>query len=470
MKSGSQDRSGRGLAHRVVLVAIASALVGALVAAVVAIASVDSLLADKADERLMGAVATLADELDEDHRQRDLGWLEAELQDENGEMAPSGIELGVFSGKRKIAGLGPDRTPDIDDCETQGMLGVRIRSCSQTYGDWVLVASQRSDGPELRWLYLLAALGACSAGAVTGGILGFFAARSVVRPLVWITRRLRQLNPATGEGSALGAPTECAEVEAIRSALADLMDRIRGLLLQAERFAGDASHELKTPLAALCAELELTAETLDAPHREAVQRAHANAVRLSNLVERLLMLALPEGRIAQGFEPVSLEEVVSDVIAALDGEAAQRIDMEPASGEGLVSGDQALLRSMVGNAIENALEHGGQGRVAVTLAEPTDAEPWVRLEVRDEGTGIPREFRTQVFEPFFRLGGGASRGHGLGLALIAHVARAHGGHAEFLDAEAGAHLAVRLPPWSSGAKSTGSSRATHSSTTRGVPQ
>lgn len=431
-----------GLGDRVVRVALASAAAGALVAAVVAIVAVDGLLLKKSDRRLMGAVIELAGELDEDPPEKRRGKLESELRDENDEIAPSGIELAVFAGRRKIAGLGPDRTPNSGKCETQGMLGVRIRSCSIPYGEWTLVASESSDSPRLRWMYLLAAATACAVGGVAGALFGSFLARWAVRPLESMAAQIRRLRP--GKDTELGAPSDCREVEALRLGFTELLSQNRVLLEQAERFAADAAHELRTPLAALSAELELAAESLGTTERATIERAHKNVLRLSDLIERLLLLALPTENLRKGFEPVSLEEVTTEVVRRLPEAVRAQIQVQ-SEGEGLVLGDVQLLSTMVRNALENATKHGGQAPIRVQLSENAQS---VRIEVADGGVGIAPELRTKVFQPFFRGARQGVRGHGLGLALIAHVARAHGGHAEFVDVERGACLVIECPAWS----------------------
>ena len=108
----------------------------------------------------------------------------------------------------------------------------------------------------------------------------------------------------------------------------------------------------------------------------------------------------------------------------------------------LVRGDGTLLRALVSNALDNALKFS-RGNVVVSASH--DAHACV-VSVVDDGPGIPDEERARVFGAFYRTA--ASRasgamGHGVGLALIAHVAAAHGGTAEFMPTTAGAHFACR---------------------------
>ena len=111
-------------------------------------------------------------------------------------------------------------------------------------------------------------------------------------------------------------------------------------------------------------------------------------------------------------------------------------------GDGLVMGDVAVLRSALSNAIENALKYS-RGEVRVSVAEDGEA---VVVRVDDDGPGLGAEGRERAFEPFYRSPRQrANPGHGVGLALIAHVVRAHRGQVRFLDDEPGAKLELRFP-------------------------
>lgn len=430
-----------GFVTRVTLVGVASAALGALVAGAVGIAAVDHWLCRGADQRLRGAVAELAGELDEEPKERLLGSLMHELADENAELKPSGIWLSVFRGRVLLAGRGPSRTPDVGDCETQGVLGERTRSCSRAYGVLTLVATTMSDRPRLVWWYLFALFVAGATGASVGGLLGRLGARVAVRPLSAIERELAQLQP--GRDLRLRTETECREIASLRREIEALLVRQKELLDQAEQFAANAAHELRSPLARISARLELCAERLEEPARGEVVEAERQVGQLSALVERLLVLVLPIENLAGGFEAVALDEVIGEVLDCLPVE--QRVHTEYCSGpEGLIFGDPELLATLIRNALDNALCHG-KPPVVIWLRE---GEQRVVLCVKDEGPGISSHLRERVFRPLVRLGKSTGAGHGLGLSLIDQVARAHGGCAEFVECSGGACLEVVFPAWS----------------------
>jgi two-component system OmpR family sensor kinase len=197
----------------------------------------------------------------------------------------------------------------------------------------------------------------------------------------------------------------------------------------------------------LQAELELLSEESSCTQRLALERAGARVQRLSSLIERLLVLALPEEHLATGFETLSLADLASDVYLGLTPEQQARVGVEPGT-EGLVRGDAQLLRSLIANGLENALKFSSEGVVSVQIDEgPLHGAGQVELQIRDMGAGIAPELRQQVFQAFYRVRPQVTGGYGLGLALIGHIARVHGGRAEFVDVPQGACLRVLLPAW-----------------------
>jgi two-component system OmpR family sensor kinase len=438
------------IASRVALVTIFSAALGALAAAAVAIVTVDQLLSDQADHRLRAATLELAGELDEDEEGESEESVTETLDDENSEIAASGIRLAVFEGDLLVAGSLQVPATRPGRCETRGLVGARLRACARAHRSFVLVAAQPSDAVHLRSWYLLAAVGALILGATTGAALSVGLTRWAVGPLQRLARALRQSQPQGDKLVELGPPSNCDEVEAVRSALQSLMDQIQLLLDQARRFAADAAHELRTPLTTLRAELELLSEETSGKDHAALERACSRVSRLSELVERLLVLALPQEKLSAGFETVAIADIVGDVVSELGEQQRARLRLEPAT-EGLVRGDAQLLSTLVTNAVQNALKFAPEGLVIVRIesrpAPGGAGAAQVVLEVIDAGPGVAPELRERVFLAFYRARPHAGRGHGLGLALIGHIARVHGGRAEFLNTAQGARLCVALPAW-----------------------
>jgi signal transduction histidine kinase len=151
----------------------------------------------------------------------------------------------------------------------------------------------------------------------------------------------------------------------------------------------------------------------------------AEDLRLQRLAEDLLLLTrADEQSLALRRRPVDLDDLVFDEARRLRGARGLRIDTTAVSA-GRVDGDAAALRRMVRNLADNAARHAGR-RLAFSVAEPDGT---VLLAVDDDGPGIPVADRGRVFERFVRLDDARSRddGGGLGLAIVAELAAAHGG-------------------------------------------
>ena len=215
------------------------------------------------------------------------------------------------------------------------------------------------------------------------------------------------------------------------------------------RFLADASHELRTPLSSIrgYAELfRLGAAAEPADLERSMIRIESESERMSGLVDDMLTLArLDEVRepIREAVDLASLaEEACSDVRAAAPGREVLLEATRPAS----VTGDPDQLRQLVSNLLRNAVAHAPQGTIEVSV-EPGPGE--VSIEVRDHGPGLPEGTEEKVFERFWRAGEArdrASGGAGLGLAIVAGVAAAHGGRATAVNADdGGACFRVILP-------------------------
>jgi two-component system, OmpR family, sensor kinase len=451
------SRGPQYLARRVVISTIMTAAIGGALTAILAIVAVDRLVASHGDQRLTGATVTLSGEIDENETETEteqdpLGEI---LEDENQEIATSGIRLAVFEGKRLVAGDPSVPWVDAGTCSTLGDLGTRVRACSRQHRDWLLVSMQSSDESGLRWLYLLAGLGALLMSGLLGAIASTRLTRWALRPLTDLGEAIRHMPASSSAADELGKVSECVEVEEIRRAIVNLMERVEVLLSHAHRFAAGAAHELRTPLTTIAGELELLAEEAGADaQRETLRKVHVRVTRLGALVERLLVLASPLAEQEHRFEALALSDLLSELVSELPEEQRRRVRLN-LEGEGLTRGEPSLLRSVFANALDNALKFSGNAPVEVRLSESggdSDEEDAgsVDIEVHDRGPGVPIEERERVFRPLYRANPTFAAGHGLGLALIGHIVRAHGGTAAFVDADAGALLRVSLPAWQSG--------------------
>ena len=443
--SATPDRHGRNpgsqsLLRRVALGAAASAMFAALIAASVTSVFAAYLTRRAHDRRVQDAALVLAAELDDDLSGRHT--LVEIVADEVRETRHTGVAFAIFNRNTQQLLAGDARVPGSFAQECSYSPNLRACGVPARNDLWVVAAAGRAD---LTFLFALSS----ALAALLAGLGAWLASRPIARwlmgPLSELRRQVGAIDFTSTYSTNLGPCAGITEVDALRSAITELLERVERALRQAERFAAEAAHELRTPLTAIRGELELLSEeSALPPHVHAsLCRAQRRVIELGTLLERLLVLALPDESQWFASELISLQELAEDQISALPEADRARIRLAEPKGDVVVRGDSALLGLLFSNALCNALKFGQRVSVAA-CAE--DAE--VVLRVDDDGPGVPAEQRALAFEPFVRLGANGSPrvpGHGLGLTLIAHVAHRHGGLARLVDGPPGAHLEIRLP-------------------------
>jgi two-component system OmpR family sensor kinase len=433
------------LARRFMVASATAAAIGGCAAAIASAWSADLLVSSHEDEALLGAARELADEIYEDDDEVDDDDDERSLDDslahELDELDLSGARAVVH--ERGVAIAGDARVAPIPPgaCRSSGT----TRACAVAAGGRVLTISV--DDPsarEARLLFVWSALIGAGIGALMAALVSAFAARFALRPLAALRDRVRHIDSGAPTAAALSRSETHAEIEDLRAAIAELVERLADALSVARSFAAEAAHELRTPLASLRGELELLAESDRAGDRETLDRLRARVESLGVLVESLLLLARREPLDLDRSDTVDLDDVVTPVLEALSREQRERVGARVAT-DSLVRGDPALLRAALANAIDNALKYS-DGPVRLSIARD---EGGLRIDVEDEGPGIAEGERERVFAPFHRSAAAraAKPGHGLGLAIVAHVAHAHGGRAEIVPTDRGARLRISLPRW-----------------------
>ena len=209
------------------------------------------------------------------------------------------------------------------------------------------------------------------------------------------------------------------------------------------QFAGDASHELRSPLANMRVALEVAkAHPEQADWPALVDDMLLQGERMQDLVDDLLLLARTgSGAPPMGREPVDLRDVVTEVLdrPSLRGVPIGADALRPA----VVLGGRRELGRIVTNLIDNALRFASS-RVTVSVSA---TGRWAELIVVDDGPGIPVADRDRVFERFVRLDDHRGRpgGAGLGLPIVRELVTAHGGTVTVGDAHPGATFVIRLP-------------------------
>lgn len=276
---------------------------------------------------------------------------------------------------------------------------------------------------------------------IGAGIMTWLITGRTLAPVAVMTRRVRELSTTTLDARVPVPPTD-DEIAALARTMNEMLDRMQKSSVAQRQFVSDASHELRSPVASIRAQLETALRYPDDVDWPSVARIVLEEdSRLEHLVGNLLAMArLEEGRLGPRGE-VDLDELVLSQTPRMTG---VHLELSGVSA-GRVWGNRDELTSVVRNLLDNGARHAAS-TVRVSVRE---AGPWVVLTVSDDGPGIDPAQRERVFERFARLQEGRSRdqgGTGLGLALSRRIAEHHGGTIHVEDAPGGgATFVVRLP-------------------------
>ena len=316
----------------------------------------------------------------------------------------------------------------------------------------------------MRWFALLTLLGVGLAG-----VSGTWLVRRQMRPLHAVAETARAVSTQELSSGDTAIETrvpeeltdEQTEVGQVGSALNTLLDHIDDALAarhkseqQVRQFVADASHELRTPLATIHGYAELSRRQLTGSGPDdakalllALSKVETETDRMSDLVADLLLLARLDSGRPLAREEVDLTRLLLEAVADARVVAPEHkwqlaLPDEPIT----VVGDDQRLHQVVTNLLNNARSHTPAGTV-VTVTATTDADD-VRVQVHDNGPGLPPDLADEAFDRFTRGDSSrtrASGGAGLGLSLVSAIAEAHGGHAEVSSASGDTTFTVVLP-------------------------
>ena len=310
-------------------------------------------------------------------------------------------------------------------------VGIYIRAVDAQYFEaFPLSDTNRS----LTYLATALGVGAAVTTLFAAG-LGWWTSRRLLRPLSRVSAAAGEI--ASGGLDARMAPEADPDLALLASSFNGMADAVQTRIEREVRFASDVSHELRSPITALAAAVEvLDSRRNDLPERsqQALDVVVGQVRRFDQMVMDLLELSrIDAGSTELHREPVEPYELISRV-AHRYGFGAVPIEVDPAL-TSPIQVDKLRFERILANLLENAREHAG-GPTKVT------AEPYGRhgmlLGVEDAGPGVARSERVRIFERFAR--GSAARhrvGTGLGLALVAEHTEAHGGEAWVEDRQGG---------------------------------
>jgi signal transduction histidine kinase len=286
---------------------------------------------------------------------------------------------------------------------------------------------------------------AVAVAAVGGYVLAYRALRPVEQ------LRLAAEDYGAKDLSRRLAPRDLRDDELGRLArtLDSMLDRVAAAVEQQRRFTGDASHELRTPIATILADASLSLERSrpSADQRATIARIESEAARMGRIVEGLLVLARSDAQNPQALtQEVDLGALLDAAALRFASNAAERGIRVVVRAEGglHVADRDGDLERVFDNLIDNALRYAPAGSLVEIDASARAGT--ARVTVADHGPGVPPDERTRVFERFHRSPGAAGAGAGLGLAIARTIVDAHGGRISVAETPGGgATFVVELP-------------------------
>ena len=282
------------------------------------------------------------------------------------------------------------------------------------------------------------------------GVGGYVLARRALTPIDHLAADARRIT-AERLHERLSVANEHDEIGRLAAVINDTFARLESSFDQLRRFTADASHEMRTPLSVIrgIGELGLGETRTPAEYKEAIGSMLEEVDRLTRLVDTLLQLSRGDaGTVRLSPESLDLSDLARDVassLAILAEERRQRLQVD-APQPVPVRVDRLVLRDAIANLVDNAIKYGPRGS-QIDIAVRADTAG-AALTVSDQGPGIAVEHRERIFDRFYRVDEGRSRGTGgtgLGLAIARWAVEANGGQISCVPAGEGAAFRITLP-------------------------
>jgi len=331
-----------------------------------------------------------------------------------------------------------------DDNETENYR-VWVRSATSPAGPvTIYVGTSKESVPEASNALRRALLVGVPVTVVVIGFVSWLLIGRALRPVEVIRREVAGISERALD-RRVPVPATDDEVSRLAETMNRMLDRLEASQRRQREFVADASHELQSPLTAIRAQVEVALA-----HPENVRWEELGADVLEDcdqteqLVRGLLFLArADEVGTSRATEPLDFDDVVLEEVARARVGAGVAVDTTAVSGAP-VRGNREDLRRLVRNLVENAVRHAAHAvRLELSLVDGR-----ARLDVVDDGPGVPADERERVFDRFYRADDARARGAGgtgLGLAIARAIAEGHGGTLSLADGDGGAHFVLHLP-------------------------
>ncbi len=261
-----------------------------------------------------------------------------------------------------------------------------------------------------------------------GGVLAYFVSGRALKPLKSFASQVENVQPDNLADMKISEDV-LPEFKQFSKSFNGMLDRLDEGFSAQRQFTGNAAHELRTPLALMQAQIELfSVEHSDIQHdtAELLNLLQEQTERMSQMTKTLLEMS--ELRTVPCNDVIELAPMFEEVFADLAPLAEKRGITLECDGDGTIIGSDTLIYRMLFNLTENAIRYNRPNESVRACVSERNGQIFIR--VRDNGNGIPEQYRESIFQPFFRVDKSRSReygGVGLGLSLVREIALLHGG-------------------------------------------
>ena len=286
-----------------------------------------------------------------------------------------------------------------------------------------------------------------AAVTLLSGILAYFVSGRALKPLRSFASQVEQVQMSNLADMKINEDV-LPEFRQFSHSFNQMLERLNNAFAAQRQFTGNAAHELRTPLALMQAQLELfCAEHPDMLPETAdfLSLLQEQTERLSQMTKTLLEMSNLQQ--VDRNESIQLAPMVEEIFTDLTPLAEKSGITLELTGDGVMTGSDALIYRMIFNLTENAIKYNRpDGSVQVCITQEPEK---LLILVSDTGRGIPEEYQQSIFQPFFRVDKSRSRtfgGAGLGLALVWEIAALHGGSVRVAESsDSGTTIAAELP-------------------------
>ena len=285
--------------------------------------------------------------------------------------------------------------------------------------------------------------------ALLGGVVTYFIVGHALKPLRKIADKMEEVQAQNLSDSRL-EENEVKELNQISVSYNKMLERLSEAFDVQRQFTANAAHELRTPLSLMQVQLDLYHSTQHKHNDECTEQTITMVMEQNEKLSKMIktLLDMSELQSVERDDIIMVDALVEEVIADLEPLAIEKnIRLIGNCRNANMQGSDILIYRVVYNLVENAIKYNHSGGQVTVTSYQKDKN--VYLSVEDTGSGIPRELKEQVFEPFFRVDKSRSRelgGVGLGLALVHEIVRAHDGSIAVKDNPSGGTIFEVLLP------------------------